>query len=129
MAYTFLTIEGVPVSILVGSGAEEVSETQGKQRRSFAGTMLSSERTAKLNFSGQADFWSATDLNAMLAAISLDLIGGVPKPVTVSSDADGLTRGMTITAYVRAGKREAMVQTVGGLESTFWTCPLTIREA
>jgi hypothetical protein len=131
VAYSFCTIEGLPIALLVGSGAEEPPEVMGRQRRAFAGNLLSTERSPKLAFSGQADFWSAAELDLFLQAISLptDPAGTIPKLVTVSSDPDGLTRGRTITAVVRAGKREAMVQTVAGAETTFWTVPLSIRQA
>jgi hypothetical protein len=126
----FLEINGLTVNVLVGSAGEDPPETMGKQRRAFAGNMLSTERTPKLSFTGQIDFWTPEEVDQFLAITCLPTDPlGIPRPVTVTSASDGLTRGKTITAYVRSGRREANVQTVNGVETTWWTLPIAIRQA
>jgi hypothetical protein len=118
---------------------EETMERQGKSRRAFDGTWLSTEREYRLNWTANVRFMTPAEVEAFRLFVSsgTDLFSRrllVPRVMFLQSSTDGALRGQTrvLRVMVEVG---AMVPTdylsgaSGGTCTQFWDVDLTIREA
>lgn len=119
---------GINVPVIRGSARALPVEVRGSADRLFNGTIQSSEHAPKRVYRCALAFASNSDLTVFLEAVSVLGSVGIPTPVPVSSPADGLTRGASITAHVRAEDAEAVYTEIAGVGSAYWRVPLTIRE-
>lgn len=66
-----LTIAGVEVAVLDGSWTRLDDETLGEEVRAFDGTLLSTERTPKVQYKGQLLFLTLAEAQTVRALIPL----------------------------------------------------------
>lgn len=126
----FLTLASIPLRCLRSGARERKVATLGKRRRGQMGNMLSSERTPKREFSVPVLFDDAAAAAACLVAISVTGSPGVPKKVSATSVADGITRGATLDVWAVMGDLEP--EQFGGTdeipEGVYWTTVITFEQ-
>lgn len=124
----FLVIGARTMLVVRDSANQEPYTVMGKRRRAVDGTPLSSQRTAKRAYSVTVEFTSAADIDAFLGEISVGGDTGIAKSVSVSSEAEGMTRGATFNAHVVAGRAQPY-QTGPEIAPVIrWAMPITIDE-
>lgn len=124
MSADFVVIAGQTLKIFIESAYREPHEYLGNVRRLGPNLYASSRRYGKRGWACVAKFdppSTMTDLEALITPL------GIPVAVEVSSPADGLTLGATVTAYVELGRVQFRNKWVG--KTTTLTAPLSIREA
>jgi hypothetical protein len=127
---TFVTIAGISLQVKEDTAYEEEPEVLGQWRRLPASNEAQSdERDPKRGYACVAIFTPPSTFDTLREAISVTGQPGVPTPVTVTSPADGLTRGVTITAWVRLGRGQYLSTGAGTYKTTRMSAPLTIKEA
>jgi len=124
---SFVTIAGIPVRVLDTTAFEEEPELQGDFKRGDDGGAQVSFRSPKRGFACVAKFDPPADFDTLQAAISATGELGVQTAVTVTSPADGLTRGATLQCYCRLGR--AQVKSKDANTTTYLTAPLALKEA
>ena len=126
----FLTLAGHSLACIQGSAKERPPFRLGKRRRGQMANFLSTERSPKREFSVQVLFPTTSDATTVEADISVTGNPGIPKAVTATSAADGLTRGATLTVFAVFGDLEPTQY--GGDEETpagmYWMTTLTMEE-
>lgn len=126
---TFVTIAGIDLKVFIDNASEDETELLGDFRRGDDGGVQTSQRTPKRAFACVAKFFPTSDYDTFLAAVSVLNQNGVPTPVTVTSPSDGLTRGATLTAYVRCGRAQYRSTGTGTVKTNSLSVSVTIREA
>ena len=125
---TYVTIASIDVPVFENTPYEEPPDLVGVWEPVGDNSVMSSERTPKRKFAFVGKFIPA-DFDTFLAAISVSGQPGVPTPVAVTSPADGLTRGATISAWVRCGRAQSLSRGAGDFKTNIWSVPITVREA
>lgn len=124
----FLSVAGIELRVFENNASEEPAELKGSLVRLDDNTAQSSQRSPKRAFACVAKFDPPSTYDTFLAAISVAGQPGVATPVTVSSDADGLTRGASLSMYVMAGKIQQKTKGAGIFKTTTLAVPLAFRE-
>lgn len=126
---SYVTIAGIVVPIYVDTGFEDAPEMQGDFVRLGDGSGDNSQRDPKRGFACVGLFDPPSTFDTLQTAISAPGQPGVAIPVPVTSPADGLTRGATLTCYVWAGRAQSKSKGAGFYKTTKLTVPLAIKEA
>lgn len=126
----FVTVAGVAIGkVMIDSPTEDEPEVQGTFRRGDDGGVQTSERSPKRGFAMVIKFDPPADFDTLRDAISAAGMAGVPTAVSVTSPADGLTRGVSLTCYARLGRAQIRSKGAGASKTTYLTAPLTLKEA
>lgn len=129
MSATFVTIAGASWRCFVGQAAEDPPELAGDFKRLDSMEAQVSLRSPKRNYAAVLKCDPPSVFDTLRDSISVMGQPGVPTPVTVTSPADGLTRGVTLTAYCTLGKAVYRDTGAGVYKTTTISVPITIREA
>lgn len=124
----FLTVAGIVLNCVDTTWGEDPPETLGEEVAMADNALGSTERSPRRVFSGDVVFATAADATAFLTAISVTGALGVPTDVTAESEADGATRGDTLTVSARLGRLVARRTYAAGVTSTTWRATLRLRE-
>lgn len=116
----------------------ETETRRGAQRRSFAGNMLSTERTPKRTWTATVEFMSGALLDSFLLFISNSIDVTTSQPLTYrtlrlmalgSNSALHITSASSsVPVMVRADKRTSFEHTVANVNTVGWSVEIVIEE-
>lgn len=122
----FLTVAGVDLDVLVNTGFEDEPDLKGGVQVMDDNTWLASARDAKRKFGCVVRFRPPSAYDTFLATAYPT---GLRLPITVTSGADGMTRGATLTMWLIIGKTQIKSKGAGASKTTVLDVPFAFREA
>jgi hypothetical protein len=123
-----LRVNGSPLRVLDTTATEPQPDLKGGEQALDDNTLQNSQRDPKRKFGCVVKFDPPSDYDTFLAIISVGGSPGIPTPVTVDSDSDGITRGVSLSMWVRAGEVRYRTKGAGIFKTTMLSVPLAFRE-